>query len=156
MLPGGQSFYTSPAGGHSAPTQRTHALEMQPLSAILSQRGSMEPIRSSAGSGFTAGTGGPPSRLSMESPSGEDAGSPRAELSSMLSMELPFSDWEIKPEELEVMKRADGGDWELGSGGFGRVYKALRDGVQPVAVKVLPVSHRDVTLVSVSYNKLII
>jgi hypothetical protein len=35
------------------------------------------------------------------------------------------------------MKRPDGSDWELGSGGFGKVFKALRNGVQPVAVKVL-------------------
>ena len=38
------------------------------------------------------------------------------------------------------MKRPDGSEWELGSGGFGKVYKALRNGVQPVAVKVLSVS----------------
>ena len=62
-------------------------------------------------------------------------------MSSALSMELPFSDWEIKPEELAVMKRPDGSEWELGSGGFGKVYKAWRDGVQPVAVKVIPVSN---------------
>ncbi len=37
------------------------------------------------------------------------------------------------------MKRPDGGDWELGSGGFGQVYKALRHGVQPVAVKIIMV-----------------
>jgi len=43
--------------------------------------------------------------------------------------------------EIQVMKRPDGSDWELGSGGFGKVFKALRNGVQPVAVKVLLVSH---------------
>ncbi len=40
------------------------------------------------------------------------------------------------------MKRPDGSEWELGSGGFGKVYKALRNGVQPVAVKMLSVSWR--------------
>ena len=35
------------------------------------------------------------------------------------------------------MKRPDGTDWQLGSGGFGTVYKAMRNGVQPVAVKIL-------------------
>ncbi|KAI7838603.1 hypothetical protein COHA_007611 [Chlorella ohadii] len=49
----------------------------------------------------------------------------------------PFSDWRITPDEIEICKRPDGSDWELGSGGFGKVYKALRHGAQPVAVKVL-------------------
>eukprot|EP00887_Chlorella_sp_A99_P003887 scaffold11.g3887.t1 len=56
------------------------------------------------------------------------------------SLDLGFSDWEIDPSEISIMKRPDGSDWELGSGGFGRVYKALRNGVQPVAVKVLDTS----------------
>ncbi len=38
------------------------------------------------------------------------------------------------------MKRPDESPWELGAGGFGKVFKAKR-GVQPVAVKVLAVSH---------------
>ncbi|KAL4421913.1 hypothetical protein ABPG77_005197 [Micractinium sp. CCAP 211/92] len=54
------------------------------------------------------------------------------------SDQLPWSDWEIRPDELEVAKRPDGSDWLLGTGGFGRVYKGLRHGVQPVAVKVIP------------------
>jgi len=45
--------------------------------------------------------------------------------------------------ELEIAKRPDGSDWELGSGGFGKVYKALRHGVQPVAVKKLAVSDKN-------------
>ena len=42
--------------------------------------------------------------------------------------------------EIQIAKRPDGSDWELGSGGFGMVYRGLRNGVQPVAVKVLAVS----------------
>jgi hypothetical protein len=44
------------------------------------------------------------------------------------------------------MKRSDGSDWELGAGGFGRVFKALRNGAQPVAVKVLTVRSTRVCL----------
>ncbi len=45
-------------------------------------------------------------------------------------------DWRMEPEELEILKRPDGSDWQLGSGAFGVVLKAKRAGVQPVAVKV--------------------
>lgn len=83
-----------------------------------------------------------------------------------MQSDLPFSDWEISPDgeagdcsgyksgsrlhcftdgsipraEIQIAKRPDGSDWELGSGGFGMVYRGLRNGVQPVAVKVLSVS----------------
>lgn len=36
--------------------------------------------------------------------------------------------------ELEICKQPDGSLWQLGAGGFGRVYKALRFGCTPVAV----------------------
>ena len=51
--------------------------------------------------------------------------------------ELPFSDWLIPEAELQVCTRPDGTPWELGSGAFGRVFRGLRGGVQPVALKVL-------------------
>lgn len=38
------------------------------------------------------------------------------------------------PTELEICKRPDGLLWQLGAGGFGRVYKAMRFGCTPVAV----------------------
>ncbi len=44
------------------------------------------------------------------------------------------------PAEIEILKRPDGSEWEVGRGGFGVVYKGLRNGVQVVAVKVLSVS----------------
>jgi hypothetical protein len=52
-------------------------------------------------------------------------------------LEAPFDDWEVDPAELEFLTRPDGSAWELGAGGHGAVFKALRGGVQPVAVKVL-------------------
>ncbi len=45
--------------------------------------------------------------------------------------------------EIQILKRSDGGEWRLGAGGFGTVYKAMRNGVQPVAVKVLGVVSGD-------------
>lgn len=36
-------------------------------------------------------------------------------------LQLAFSDWLVNPEEIEICKRADGSNWELGAGGFGRV-----------------------------------
>ncbi|KAL0038677.1 hypothetical protein WJX79_002702 [Trebouxia sp. C0005] len=42
--------------------------------------------------------------------------------------------------DLEICKLADGSPWVLGSGACGVVYKAVRDGVQDVAVKVLAAS----------------
>ena len=33
--------------------------------------------------------------------------------------ELPWSDWEARPEEFEVMRRNNGTLWELGRGNFG-------------------------------------
>ena len=40
---------------------------------------------------------------------------------SMLELpSLPY-DWEIKPEQLVILKRPDGSPWELGTGAFGKV-----------------------------------
>ena len=39
--------------------------------------------------------------------------------------------------DITILKRPSGEDWLVGQGAFGRVYKALRNGVQTVAVKVL-------------------
>eukprot|EP00884_Botryococcus_braunii_P016058 jgi/Botrbrau1/3135/Bobra.0070s0107.2 len=46
------------------------------------------------------------------------------------------SDWQIDPAELQILKKPDGSEWELGSGAAGRVFKAVRNGVQIVAVKI--------------------
>ena len=34
---------------------------------------------------------------------------------------LPFSDWRIETEEIEIDRRPDGSLWRLGGGGFGDV-----------------------------------
>ncbi|CAL8468908.1 g8449 [Coccomyxa elongata] len=56
---------------------------------------------------------------------------------SSLPEVVPSSSWEIKPSEIVICKRPDGTDWEIGSGGFGKVYKAEWNDYQQVAVKQL-------------------
>ena len=51
--------------------------------------------------------------------------------------QVPFSDWELRPEDVVICKRANGEDWQIGNGAFGQVYKATLNGVQTVAVKVV-------------------
>ena len=51
-------------------------------------------------------------------------------------MELPWSDWELDPADITILRRPDGGEWLLGTGASGRVYKAVMNGVQTVAVKL--------------------
>lgn len=43
----------------------------------------------------------------------------------------------IHPNEIVICKRPDGSDWCLGTGLFGKVYKAVRRGTRDVAVKKL-------------------
>lgn len=44
----------------------------------------------------------------------------------------------INPQEIQILRRSDGSPWRLGTGSYGTVYRGLRDGVQPVAVKIVP------------------
>ncbi|KAK9804917.1 hypothetical protein WJX72_011872 [[Myrmecia] bisecta] len=50
---------------------------------------------------------------------------------------MPLTDWLIPEDELEMCKRPDGLPLLLGAGAFGKVYKAMKDGTQPVAVKII-------------------
>ncbi|CAL8471975.1 g11517 [Coccomyxa elongata] len=45
------------------------------------------------------------------------------------------ADWEIMPEDIVICKDPYGRDWQLGTGGFGSVYKGIWQGNTPVAVK---------------------
>ena len=44
-------------------------------------------------------------------------------------------DWELLPTDVLICKKSDGSAWRLGKGGFGEVFKGLKDGVDEVAVK---------------------
>ena len=44
--------------------------------------------------------------------------------------------WQLDPASLQILTKPDGSEWELGAGTSGRVFKALYNGVQEVAVKV--------------------
>ena len=46
-------------------------------------------------------------------------------------------DWELEPSDVSLCKRPDGSLWRLGKGGFGEVFKGLRDGIDEVAIKII-------------------
>ena len=49
-------------------------------------------------------------------------------------------DWELLPRDVEICKKSNGTLWILGKGGFGEVFKGLKDGVDEVAIKVIRVN----------------
>ena len=46
-------------------------------------------------------------------------------------------DWELAPSDVQICVKPGGSRWRLGKGGFGEVFKGLKDGVDEVAVKVI-------------------
>lgn len=50
-------------------------------------------------------------------------------------------DWELLPSDVNICKRLDGSLWRLGKGGFGEVFKGMKDGVDEVAVKVIRIKN---------------
>ena len=49
-------------------------------------------------------------------------------------------DWELQPGDVRICQRSDGSNWYLGRGGFGEVFKGIKDGVDEIAIKVIKVS----------------
>lgn len=79
-----------------------------------------------------SGFAGSPSRPRVPSPSRAPAApSQKATPSSY--------DWELLPSDVEVCLKADGAYWRLGKGGFGEVFKGIKDGLDEVAIKVIQI-----------------
>ena len=55
-----------------------------------------------------------------------------AQVNSVL-MQLPWNDWEIGPNEIEVLQREDGTDWKLGEGASGSVRSQRAAAVTPAS-----------------------
>ena len=39
----------------------------------------------------------------------------------VIFVQVPFSDWALKAEDIEICKRPSGDDWQIGAGAFGQV-----------------------------------
>ena len=46
-------------------------------------------------------------------------------------------DWELLPSDVQICQHSNGTNWHLGKGGFGEVFKGIKDGVDEVAIKVI-------------------
>lgn len=72
-----------------------------------------------------------------------------AEVTSSESLEGSIKyDWELQSSDVAICRRSDGTPWSLGKGGFGEVFKGLRDGVDEVAVKVIRISNCTPTVIA--------
>ncbi|KAL4437441.1 hypothetical protein ABPG75_004580 [Micractinium tetrahymenae] len=133
-VPGtGSGLPALPSGSSGRRPARQSGLELQPLGGLTAEEAA---VLAEAGDVLGPGALLPLQQGKLMS-SEETSESSGPSGSIDIFGDLPFSDWQISPSEIQIVKRPDGSDWSLGSGGFGKVYKALRHGVQPVAVKVL-------------------
>ncbi|KAK9790556.1 hypothetical protein WJX73_002721 [Symbiochloris irregularis] len=82
----------------------------------------------------TASTNIARSPFTMHSSSTEGSCSGFSDVGDSLSV---GADWHIHPDRLQICKRSNGQDWELGRGGFGQVVKAVLDGKRFIALKML-------------------
>ncbi|CAK0785070.1 hypothetical protein CVIRNUC_008276 [Coccomyxa viridis] len=93
-----------------------------------------------SGSQYRSGSGGIRGIMENLSQHQDVSGQEALALASLAkrSLTLPGmqSDWEIDPDELEIARKPDGTEWRLGTGASAHVYKAIRNGVQVVAVKI--------------------
>jgi hypothetical protein len=60
--------------------------------------------------------------LSCSAGANSDSGCEGAAPNGALDLpRVPFSDWELRPEDIEICRRPDGRQWEIGAGAFGQV-----------------------------------
>eukprot|EP00891_Asterochloris_glomerata_P006316 jgi/Astpho2/6316/Aster-08149 len=138
-LKSSSSEFFQRSSGHSQPGA---LLAPSPQAAlpvsVPALRGSGLPTR--GGNLAPRGSGGTPSSTSRGS---DDVLSTRGSWEDNVARAIsgmmdgsPLNDWEIPAEEIVICKRDNGEQWRLGSGAYGTVFKAQRDGVQEVAVKI--------------------
>lgn len=56
-------------------------------------------------------------------------------------------DWELEPSDVILCKRRNGELWRLGKGGFGEVFKGVKDAIDEVAVKRIPLENNHCSVI---------
>ncbi|KAK9839800.1 hypothetical protein WJX81_002595 [Elliptochloris bilobata] len=144
-LPAGAEHGSEPELGHAGPASNPHPYHYPTESrpGRLDRRASSAEWEAACVEGGPGAAGGVPGLNAGYGGTAVERGgsgvstSGRMDSGSIELPVLPWSDWQIPAEEIRVCRRPNGAEWELGSGAFGKVFKAVRGGVQVVAVKVL-------------------
>ncbi len=55
-------------------------------------------------------------------------------------------DWELLPSDVQICVCPDGTKWCLGKGGFGEVFKGIKDGIDEVAIKVIKIQNHTTSI----------